>query len=436
IAQGILAYSPADQTEVVLSSGERGLTRFANSAIHQHVLEDHIHVSVRAVVGKKIGVASSNKVDKISLKRVVERAIQIAKLQKEDPHFHSLPTPNAYERVNAYSEKTTQITPIEKAKQVKRLITLAEDASLIASGSFETATSELAIANSLGVWAYHPSTSASFSTVLLGESGTGFASHLGIDVETIHVDTIAQKAIAKAKASAKPQDLPAGEYEVVLEPPAVNEMLLFFSYLGPNARVVHENASFLTGRLETKVLSPQVTILDDPFDVRGVPMPFDFEGVPKKKLTLIEKGVARKIAYDSYHAHKHHMENTGHALPAPNIMGPMPGHLIILPGQKTVEEMVKNVKRGLLVTRFWYVRSIHFKLLNITGMTRDGTFLIENGEIVAPVKNMRFTESIPEALSDVCSIGKTLSVEPSWVGANLVPALHIGHFMFTGQTDF
>ena len=192
----------------------------------------------------------------------------------------------------------------------------------------------------------------------------------------------------------------------------------------------------MSGHLGEKLYSEKLTIIDDPLDPRGMPMPFDFEGYPKKKLPLIQKGIVKNIVYDSYTANRFKHKNTGHALPAPNTYGPMPLNMMFAPGTKTVEQMIRSVKRGVYVTRFWYIRMLHHKILNITGMTRDGTFLIENGELVAPVKNFRFTQSIPEAFNDIIDVGKDLTLQGGWVGANLVPALHIKKFNFTGKTLF
>jgi len=224
-----------------------------------------------------------------------------------------------------------------------------------------------------------------------------------------------------------------------LEPQAVSEMLAFFAWLGPNARIYHEEASHFSGRLGETVFSEKVTIVDDPLDPEGIPMPFDFEGVPKRRLEIIKEGVLRNLVYDSYHAGKYGEENTGHGLPAPNTEGPIPLHLRLEPGEKSLEEMIKGVKKGILVSRLWYVRTLNPRYLTITGMTRDGTFLIENGQVVGGVKNLRFNQSIPEALQNVVEIGKKLTTLTSLemeFGANRLPALRIGNWHFTSGTEF
>jgi len=225
---------------------------------------------------------------------------------------------------------------------------------------------------------------------------------------------------------------------VILEPQAVSEMMAFLQWYGPNARFYYENASPLSGMIGKQVFGNNITIIDDPFHKDIFPMPFDFEGQPKKKLTFIEQGILKNIAYDSYYAVRYNKKNTGHALPAPNTMGPIPLHMYIAPGKKSREKMIENVKKGLLVTRFWYVRVLNPKILNVTGMTRDATFLIENGKIVRPVKNMRFNQSIPEALNNVVDIENKLAPLASFEGEmiSLAPTLHIKKWEFSSGTLF
>lgn len=463
IAQKILKLSTADQTEILIMGGTRGLTRFANSQIHQNVAEEGTLVQVRAVVnpstpsgrsgrpstkastelsrissgrGAKIGVASTNDLSLQGLVKVVEKASNMAKLSKVDPHFVFLPTASKIKKIKQVLPKLELLTPSKKAKIVGDVIKIAKSEKLTASGAFDSSLSEIAVANSEGVWNYHAGLQENLQTVLIGKNSTGFAQNLGSHIGKIDHKKLAKRAVSKALESKNPTEIEAGDYEVILESPAVAEMMLFFSYLGPNARIYHEEASFLTGKLGQKLFSEKLTVHDDPLHPETIIAPFDYEGHPKSRLTIIDKGVFANIVYDSYHAAKHGGKNTGHALPAPNTEGPIATHLVFEPGNVTIDEMVKNVKKGILVTRFWYVRMLHHRLLNITGMTRDGTFLVENGQIVAPVKNMRFTQSIPEALANVVNVGKELKLEEGWGGANLVPALHISKFHFSGVTKF
>lgn len=435
IAEKVLELSKAEQTEVILSVSGNALTRFANNEIHQNMAWKDLGISVRVVIDKKIGVASTNSFDERSLKDVVEKATQLAELQEPDPEFVSLPKP---EKIRDVAEDISYATELELAEGAHEVIQKAMKEHLTASGAYANDVSELVVANSLGVFAYHAGSSCNLSTIVMGKSSSGFAADVARSAADVNARQVSETAVRKTLESADPKDIEPGEYEVILEPQAVSEMMAFFQWYGPNARIYHEKSSYLSDKMGEKVFGDNITLIDDPFHELVFPMPFDFEGFPKKKTIFVENGILKQIAYDSYYAQKYGVVNTGHALPAPNTLGPIPLHLYIAPGDKTRREMIKNVKRGLLVTRLWYVRVLNPKALNITGMTRDGTFLIEDGEIVKPVKNLRFNQSIPEALHNVISIENKLTQLASFEGEliGLAPTLHVGKWEFSSSTLF
>lgn len=445
IAKKVLKYTKADEVEVLLFVSDNGLTRFANSQIHQNVAFFDLGLSVRAIFktkrGARIGVVSANSFEDKALRDVAKRAVAIAKIQKEDIFFKGLPKAK---KVRKVKQVIKQATAAERARAVFTIIKASKEKGIVASGAYDSSITEIAVANSHGVFAYHAAGASDLSTILLGKDSTGFASGLAKDPKDIDADKVAKKAIEKVLKGAKPKDLKPGVYEVVLEPQAVNEMMGFFAWLGPNARLYHEKASNFSGKLGKKVFGKNLTIVDDPLDQSGFPMPFDFEGHPKKRLVIVDRGKLVNLCYDSYHASKFKskfkfkIENTGHALPAPNTSGPIPLHLRIEPGKKNLEQMIKSVKKGLLVTRLWYVRFLNPRSMEITGMTRDGTFLIENGKIKHAVKNLRFNQSIPEALNNVKAVGRDLENLASFeteLGTNKMPALHIKRWNFTSSTE-
>ncbi|MFA9289291.1 MAG: TldD/PmbA family protein [Weeksellaceae bacterium] len=435
IAEKVLKLSTAEETEVLLSVSTNSLTRFANNEIHQNMAWDNLGISVRVVQDKKIGVVGTNALDDASLKETVDQAIALASFQQPDPDFVSLPKPHPIKPVN---NEMFIATEDDLAKGVNTVILKAKEAHLIASGAFANDASELAVANSHGVWAYYAGSSSNLSTIVLGKDSSGFAADVARKTSEVDAVHVAETAVRLTQESVDPQDIEPGEYEVILEPQAVSEMLAFFQWYGPNARIYHENSSCLSGKMGQKVFNEKVTLIDDPFHPEVFPMPFDYEGQPKETLTLVENGVLKNIVYDSYYAEKFKTRNTGHGLPAPNTMGPIPLHMYLAPGDKTREEMISSVKRGLLVTRLWYVRVLNPKTLNVTGMTRDGTFLIEDGKIVKPVKNMRFNQSIPEALQNVVNIENKLTRLASFEGEmiNLMPTVHISKWQFSSKTLF
>lgn len=436
IARKVLSLSSADETEVLLFVSENALTRFANSQIHQNVIWEDIGISVRVVFGKKIGVSSVNSFESRALEKAVNDAQALAKLQKEDRDFVSLPKPQKLPEIKAKVARTTEV---QRARSVQTIIKRAKENRCIASGAFSSTVSEIAVANSHGVWAYFPTSASDLSTILLGEDSSGFASQVGKEYVDIDAEQIARAAAAKVVRGAHPIEIKPGEWDVLLEPQAVNEMMVFFSWLGPNARIYYEQASCLSGLLGKKVFGNNISIVDDPLDKDSFPMPFDFEGVPKRRTEIIKNGYLKNLVNDSYYANRYRKKNTGHALPAPNTNGPIPLHLMIEPGVKDRSAMVKSIKKGLLITRFWYVRVLNPKQLSLTGMTRDGTFLIENGEIVAGVKNLRFNQSVPEALNNVVAVGNKvvpLSSFETEIGINRMPHLHIKNWHFTSTTLF
>ncbi|HEV2126546.1 MAG TPA: TldD/PmbA family protein [Chloroflexota bacterium] len=436
IAETVLKTSTADQTEVLFWGTAQQLTRFANNTIHQNVAEEGAEVSVRVVFGKKIGVASGNRLDQAGLRDVVERATAVAKLQPDNPDFVSLPGPMAWERIDACHRATVDSTPDERATGVREVVERARARSLNAFGAFSTETTELAVANSLGVWVYQPRTVADLNAVVMSEAGSGYASAVYGDISRIDAASVGERAVDLCTRNRDQVEVEPGEYEVLLEPPAVAEMLDFLSFDGFNGLAVEEQRSPLCGKFGQQLVGTNVSIWDDGHDRRGLPLPFDFEGTPKRRVVFFDRGVVREAVYDSYTANKIGKISTGHALPAPNTYGPVPLNLVMANGDAASrEEMLRGIKRGIWVTRFWYVNVLHPISMTLTGMTRDGTFLVENGQVVGAVKNLRFTQGVIEALNHVVTLSQDVSLQRSWMGSTLVPALHIGRFSFTGVTD-
>ena len=438
ITNQVLALSKADQTEVIFRGTDSALTRFANNAIHQNVAETNTEIRVRVVYGKKIGVASSNDVSPEALRRTVDTARVIAQLQRENPEFKSLPAPQPIRNVEAFIEATAHFSPEQRAQMVQVLCKKAKEKNVIAAGAFTTTAFEVAVANSLGVFAYHPGTYADLNAVAMSDTGSGYASFTHPDARQVRADALADQVIDKALRARNPIALEPGEYTVLLEEEAVYDMLNFLGFLAFSAQAMQEDRSFLKGKIGEKVMDERITIFDDGLALDTIALPFDFEGVPRQRVTLIENGIARGVVYDTATAQRDGVASTGHSLPAPNTMGPMAMHMAMMPGNTSKQEMIKSVERGVIVTRLHYTRPVHPMKVLVTGMTRDGTFLIENGEITKPIKNFRFTTSYLDALNRVRAIGNTTQLYYSdWGGASRrVPALLVDGFRFTGVTQF
>jgi predicted Zn-dependent protease len=439
IADRVLALSSVDQTEVLVFGNVQSLTRFAANAIHQNVSETDVTVRVRAVFGRKQGVASGNDLSDEALKQVVESAETVARFQADNPDFHSLPGPQPVEPVDTYVEATAGATPRARARAVADICAIARDSGLEAAGAFSTAVEELMVANSLGVSAYHCGTVADIVAVIMSDTSSGYAAAAARDVAALDPEAVGRVAADKAIQSRDPTDIEPGPYTVILEEDAVADMLSTLGYLGFGALAVQEGRSFMNNRFGEKITGEAVTIWDDGHDPRGLMLPFDFEGMPKRRLTLIEKGVARGVVTDSFTAGREEGQvSTGHSLPAPNTMGPMPVNLFLAPGSATKEEMLASTERGIWVTRFHYTNPVHPVKTVLTGMTRDGTFLIEDGQITRPLKNLRFTQSILEAFDQVEMLGSELKmIKEGWGSfATCAPAAKIHGFQFTGTTEF
>ncbi len=439
IADTVLSAASADQIEVLVVGQDLALTRFAANTIHQNVSETDVSVRVRAIVGKKTGVASTNDVSDESLKQLAHRAETIASFQHENPEGASLPQPLPVREVDAFSQETASCPPQVRAQGVNEILQLSRQNQMQASGAFSTGTEETLVANSLGVSAYHCGTMATVMTVIMGDDSSGYAAEVSRDVSRLDTKQIAQIAVDKAVQSKHPMPMDPGTYTVILEPDAVATMMFYLAYLGMGALSVQENRSFMSGRIGQPVTGENITIWDDGFDPRGIMFPFDYEGVPKQKVVLIEEGIARGVVYDSASANKEPGKtSTGHGLPAPNTMGPIPTNLFMKPGDATAEDMIASTKKGIWVTRFHYVNPVHPVKAILTGMTRDGTFLIEDGKITRPLKNLRFTQSILEAFSHAEMLGRDLKMIKMGFGnfATCAPAAKINGFTFTGATEF
>ncbi|MHB8598462.1 MAG: TldD/PmbA family protein [Ktedonobacteraceae bacterium] len=434
LLQKVLGYSRAEQTEVVYLGTESALTRFANNFIHQNVAESNAEVRVRAVVGKKVGVAATNRLDDASLRRVAEQALEIANIQPENPEFHSLPAPQPIIAAPGYSEHTAHYTPEGRARSVGVIVQLAKERGLEAAGAFSTNTTEIAVANSLGIFAYEPRTDSECHAVVMADAdGSGFTQRVVTDASTMNFEAMAREAVEKALRSRNPIEVPIGEYAVVLDTYAVGDMLENLIFMGLTATAVQEERSFMNGQFGKQLIHPDITIYDDGHDPAGLPQAFDYEGVPKQRVVMFNAGIARAVVYDSFTAARDGHANTGHALPAPNPYGPMPTQTMMAAGDASMEELIKGVDHGIYITRFHYTNPVHPVKTLLTGMTRDGTFLIEHGELTHPIKNMRFTQSILEALREAQAIGRE-RVQCNVYMNIVAPALRVERFNFTGLT--
>jgi predicted Zn-dependent protease len=436
VAGAALEIGGADGIEVLFMHEWGGLTRFASSSIHQSTWREDTGLRVRVIVGGRIGVAATNDFSAGGARAAAESAREMAGVVAPDPQFPGLAPPNPLEDPSGYDEPTASATPERRAEAVAELIG-ACDHGFAAAGAFETVASEVAVANSEGQFCWAPTTMASLTTVVNGgDGGSGFAERFASRIDDLDPAAIGRRAARTAVASQTPRDLEPGRYPVVLEPSAVSTLVGFLAWIGFGGRMLHEGRSCLSGREGERVADERVTIFDDARADGTLGLPFDFEGLPRERVSLIDHGVFLGGVYDLRTARIAGTRATGHALPPPNPEGPFPLNLFMESGDADVERMIASTERGVLVTRFHYSNVVHPLESTITGMTRDGTFLIEGGEIAHPVKNLRFTQSILDALRDTSAVGRETELASEFFfSASRVPALKVDAFNFSGRSD-
>jgi predicted Zn-dependent protease len=438
ICDDVLRRVGEDMVEVSINTLDEALTRFAHNGIHQNVSETDVTVGVRIFLGSREGTASTNRLDPGSLDAVVKRARANAAISPENPDFPGLNGPEVYAYLQSFDELTAEYAPHERAEAVRAVCSLAESKDLNAFGAYTTGVSEIVLANTEGMFAYHMTTNADFQTVVMEKDGdaSGWAQGSGWKAEDILAEALGAEAIRKTEMGRNPREIDPGDYTVVLDPYVTQDILMMLNMTGMGANSLQEGRSWMNDRIGLQVFSPSISIWDDALDPNGIPVPFDFEGTPKQRVDIVKEGMVLGPVYDRTTARKDGRESTGHGLP-PNMRGfsPLAINLFMAPGGASVDEMIQSTERGLYITRFHYTRPVHPANCVITGMTRDGAYWIEDGVIQYPVKNMRFTQSYVDALGAVEAVGKeTQLITAMGIIATRVPALKLGKFNFTGST--
>jgi len=435
IAERIFKLSEADETEVLIDATADALTRFANNTIHQNVAEQVLSISVRTVFDGRTARATTNKTDDDSLRRVVAASSVLARSQPRNPDLLPMPGPQKYPKVGRFFEATAAATPEDRARAITAVVGMAAKNGHTAAGIFSTGATQSALANTNGLFAYHEQTRAEFSITMLEEDSSGWAKSSAPDVAKIDPQALAACAGQKAAASRAPREIAPGRYTVILEPAAALDLVgfLFYDFAGT---AVLDKRSCLTERLGKQVMGQNITLWDDVCHPLQSGAPFDGEGLLRQKVLLIDCGVPRNLVYSRATAKKMNTQPTGHGLPLPNEWGEAPVNLVFEGGDSSLEQMFAATDRGILVTRLWYIREVDPYEKVLTGMTRDGTFLVEGGRVVAGIRNFRFNQSILEMLSNVEVLGPAVRAAGEEAFDMVVPAMKIRSFHFTEVTKF
>lgn len=432
LLEKVLKYSKADECEVILNGSEGGNIRYARNAASTSGDISTMTLSVNSIFGKKSGSANINEFDDAALERVVRRAEELAQLAPENPERMPLLGPNTFKDGIGYDAKTAAMTPATRAELVAKSIAVAKEAKLEAAGFLENTTSFTAVLNSKGLFAYDKNTDVTFSVTTRNAEGTGsgYAARGFNDISKLDTFTATKIASQKANGSATAKAIEPGKYTVILEPVAATYMLENM-FRGFDARTADEGRSFMSkpgggNRLGEQLMDEKVTIYSDPFNTELPGSTWSREGQPLERMNWIEKGVVKNLSYSRYWAEKKGVKPI-----------PFPSNIIMQGGDGgTVEDMIKSTERGILVSRLWYIRLVDAQTLLLTGLTRDGTFYIENGKIKHPVKNFRFNESPIIMLNNVEALGKaerSISVES--YRSYLIPPMKIKDFTFSSLSD-
>ena len=423
------------EIEAMVAHSDEALTRFANNAIHQNVAERTTHLSVRPVIDGRTARASTNRLSRDAIREVVAEAIAITRLTEPDADLPPLAGPADYEDVERWFEATAHATPEERARAVAEAIGAVEAAGQTAAGIYSTGESVFSLLNSRGVSARHAETMARFSITAMAADSSGWAKASACDLAALNPLQLALTAARKAADSSAPRELPPGRYTVILEPAAVLDLTgqMFPDF---SATAIRDGRSFLNDRIGKKIFGENITIHDDAGHPLQSGAPFDGEGVPRKRLTLVERGVVREVAYSRQAAALAGMAPTGHGFPLPNESGEAPTNIVMAGGETSVEQMVASTERGILVTRLWYIREVDPYEKIFTGMTRDGTFLIEGGRVTAGVRNFRFNQGLMEMLSNVESLSAPVRASGEETYDMVAPAMKVREFNLTEVTRF
>lgn len=435
LAARVLERSRADATEAMILSDHRALTRFTHEFVHQNVDIENVTIRVRAIVDGRSGVASTSAAGDAAIDAVVQRAAEIAAFAPRPDDVPVLAHEAAHAAAPAaYVDATAAATAEQRANVAAAIFEQATSNGCWCSGYVTTAEAGVTIATTAGAHASFDGTEAGANVKMTAGDSTGFAEYYAPDARGLDGAALGSRAAQKARASADPVAVEPGDWTVILEPAAFGELVAF---LGSHfsAQSYDEGSSFLSGRLDERVMGAGVTIRDDYAHPLHPDAPFDYEGNAKQRVTLIDDGVARTVLTDSAWSRKLGRPNTGHGLPAPNAQGPYPLDLVVDPGTAALDELIAGTKRGLLVTRLWYVRIVDQRRTILTGMTRDGTFLIEDGKIARGVRNLRFNQSLVDALNS-CTLSNDQHRTGGYSYSLVAPAVKFDRFTFASTTDY
>lgn len=423
------------ETEVHVEEVLEALTRFANNTIHQNVAEHGVTVSIRTVSEGRTARLTTNRVDENSLLAAVEDCLSLAASQPRDPNLLPMPGKQTYRKVQRFVPATAALTAEDRARAVKRTCDLAGKNGQVAAGIFSSGQTQTLLSNSRGLVASYRQTQAEFSVTMQQGSAASWAKANAGDVRQIDPVVLAKTASDKVRMAQDPVELAPGRYTVILEPAAVLDLVgfLFYDFA---ATAVEDKRSCFSGRVGELLLGKNITITDDVFHPEQLGAPYDGEGVPRERVVLVDQGVIKNLVYSRRSAKKAKRKPTGHGFTLPNDYGEAPMNVVVAGGKSSVAEMIASTDRGLLVTRLWYIREVDPYEKIMTGMTRDGLYLVEKGKVSKAVRNFRFNQSVLEMLRNVELLGPAHRASGEESFEMVVPAMKVQQFHMSEVTKF
>lgn len=437
LVKRIKTYLKKNDFEVVVIENNSELTRFAQSYIHQNVAETDLDLTLKVINEDRISIVEVNSIDEQVLSKNIEKAIELAKISPKLDYHYQLVKPQLYKIKSKYSEKTANFTPLKRAHLINHLIKEVNRREYEAAGAFETEETTLLVANSEGVFAFDQGTKVDFNCVVTKDNSTAYASFIDSDISNFNIKKITDELLSVAFKNVDQVEIEPGKYTVILSPEAVASILDNTGYTAFNGKLIAEGKSFFSANRRKKIFPEIITILDNPLDEFTLPMPFDFVGYPREKIYLIKDGVIIDGVYDHLTALKYNLKCTANTLPPESAsMGAIPFNPVMKGGEDNIRDIISNTKKGVYITRFHYVNVLNPMSVQLTGMTRDGTFLIEDGKMIKAIKNMRFNTSVIDMLKAVDMISKERQTKKGFVGAVVAPYLRTNNFTFSSKTSF
>lgn len=423
--------------EITTAETESELTRFAESYIHQNVAETNFDLTVKVINKDRIGVVKMNSIDDHTISENIEKAIEIAKISPKLDYHYRLVKPQVYKIKSKFSEQTANFTPLNRAQLVNQLIEEVNRREYEAAGAFKTEATTLLVANSEGVFAFDRGTKVDFNCVITRDNSTAHNSFIGSDINDFNINKITNELLEFALKNVEQVEIEPGVYTVILSPEAVSDILNDTGFSAFNGKMIMEGKSFVSHNQGKKIFPETITVSDDPFDKLTLPIPFDLVGYPREKIYLIKDGVVEDGVYDHFTALKYNRKCTGNTLPPEYAsFGALPFNLTMKGGDNSFKEMIFCTKKGIYISRLHYVNMLNPMSVQLTGMTRDGTFLIEDGKIARAIKNMRFNTSVIDMLKAVDMISKERQTKSGLVGPVVTPYLRTNNFTFSSKTNF